>query len=227
MIDPIELSKKIENDACKNISRKYYRFRKTRFYGGCATADCVGCNLRCIYCWAQKTVWKAKKYGTYYTPTEVSMKLIKMNLSQIRISGGEPTICKNHLLDIINRIPENKQFILETNGILLNEDYVISLSDFKNLHVRVSLKGVDEKTFKNITGVQGVYFKNQLKALELLEMYGVKHHAAILIDLFTNEQVESLRIPNLEHETLIEYPFIINNLKRKNIILQKTNQKNY
>ena len=58
MIDPITLSKKMENLVSRENAKKYYRFRKTRFYGGCATADCLGCNLRCVYCWAQKKVWK-------------------------------------------------------------------------------------------------------------------------------------------------------------------------
>jgi uncharacterized Fe-S cluster-containing radical SAM superfamily protein len=30
---------------CKGNKRKYYRFRAGRFYGGIATADCMGCNM--------------------------------------------------------------------------------------------------------------------------------------------------------------------------------------
>ena len=65
MFNPIEFSNKIKEQVCKNDSRKYYRFRKTNFYGGCATADCLGCNLRCAYCWGQKKVWHSKKFGNY------------------------------------------------------------------------------------------------------------------------------------------------------------------
>jgi uncharacterized Fe-S cluster-containing radical SAM superfamily protein len=32
--------------------RKYYRFRWAGYYGGIATADCVGCCLRCLSCWS-------------------------------------------------------------------------------------------------------------------------------------------------------------------------------
>ncbi len=80
-----------------------------------------------------------------------------MNSSLVRVSGGEPTICKKHLLELINSIPENKLFILETNGVLLNEDYIEELSNFKNTYVRVSLKGVDEKIFEQLP-VQMVKF---------------------------------------------------------------------
>ncbi|MFX0042983.1 MAG: radical SAM protein [Candidatus Hodarchaeota archaeon] len=217
MIDPIKLTKTIQNEVCRNNSRKFYRFRKTQFYGGCATADCLGCNLRCVYCWAQKKIWNPEKFGEYYSPKEVSEKLTKMDLSLIRISGGEPTICKNHLFEVISLIPKNTLYILETNGILLDENYIKDLSKFKNIYVRVSLKGIDGKTFENITGAEGKFFKNQLNSLDLLKKYGIKHRAAILIDLFTDGQIQNLGIPDLEYETLIRYPFVIKHLKKKGI----------
>jgi len=221
MIDPVELTKIVETKVCRSSSKKYYRFRKTSFYGGCATVDCLGCNLRCAYCWAQKKVWTPEKFGKFYTPREVSEKLIKMNYALVRVSGGEPTICKKHLFELISLIPENKLFILETNGVLLNEDYIKELSNFKNIYVRVSLKGVDEKTFEQITGADGKIFKNQLAALELLKKYRIKSRAAILIDLFTEEQIERLEITDLEYETLITYPFVIKSLKKRGIKLAR------
>ncbi|GAG55447.1 unnamed protein product, partial [marine sediment metagenome] len=130
-------------------------------------------------------------------------------------------ICKKHLFELISLIPENKLFILETNGILLNEDYIEELSNFKNIYVRVSLKGVDEKTFEQITGADGEIFKNQLNALELLKKYRIKSRAAILVDLFSEKQIESLAIPNLEYETLISYPFVMKSLKKKGIKLAR------
>jgi uncharacterized Fe-S cluster-containing radical SAM superfamily protein len=221
MINPVKLAKVIEKKVCMNNSKKFYRFRKAHFYGGCATADCLGCNLRCVYCWAQKKVWNPEKYGVFYTPREVSEKLDKMRLSLIRLSGGEPTICKNYLIELLNLIPQNKLFILETNGTLLDEEYIAELSKFKNIFVRVSLKGVDEKTFERITGAERAFFKNQLIALEMLKKYGIKCRAAILVDLFTDAQIASLGISNLEYETLIKYPFVMNQLKNKGIKLAR------
>jgi len=217
MADPHKLSLNVEKHVCKNDLKKYYRFRKTQFYGGCATADCLGCNLRCAYCWAQKKVWYPEKFGKYYSPEIVSEKLIKMGLPLVRVSGGEPTIGKNHLLKLVNFIPENILFILETNGILLDEDYIKELSKFKNIFVRVSLKGVDDQTFERNTGMDGTFFHHQLRALELLKEYGVRYGAAILFNLYTKEQINNLGIPNLEHEPLILYPFIKNGLRKKGI----------
>jgi len=217
MVDPSKLAQTVEDQVCKNDSKKYYRFRKTQFYGGCATADCLGCNLRCVYCWAQKKVWQPQKFGKYYSPKSVSERLLTMNQPLVRVSGGEPTIGKDHLLKLLSLIPEEVLFILETNGILLDEGHVKDLSKFSNLYVRVSLKGVNEQTFEQNTGADGRFFNNQLKALELLKKYGIQHRAAILFNIYTEEQINCLGIPDLEYEPLIKYDFVIQNLRKKGI----------
>src|SRR5512137_740174 len=143
MYDPITLSKKIESIVIKGNSKKYYRFRPTGFYGGIATADTVGCNLRCKFCWSINSVWNANNTGEFYTAKEVADILQRIaetkRYHQIRISGGEPTIGKHHLIEVLERINPTTVFILETNGILLGYEkhYVEDLSGFKNLHVRV------------------------------------------------------------------------------------------
>ena len=68
MYDPIELTKKIEKIVSKNNEKKYYRFRPTGFYGGIATADTVGCNIRCKFCWSSNSVWDPKNIGQFYSP---------------------------------------------------------------------------------------------------------------------------------------------------------------
>jgi uncharacterized Fe-S cluster-containing radical SAM superfamily protein len=215
--NPKKLTEQVKTVVCKGDQRKYYRFRKTKFYGGCATADCLGCNLRCVYCWGQKKVWKPNLFGAFYNPKKVSDKLMSFNQPTVRISGGEPTICREHLIDVINRIPEKKSFILETNGILLDESYIKRLTPFKNLYVRVSLKGIDEESFSKITDAKGKFFNYQLRALKLLKKYHIPHRAAILKDLFIEKEIRQLEIPNIEYESLIEYPFVVKALKRKKI----------
>lgn len=219
MIDPIEFSNKVKSQVCSNDKRKYYRFRKTRFYGGCATADCLGCNLRCIYCWAQKKVWNPDKFGEFFNPKEVNNKLLRMKQPIVRVSGGEPTICKSHLMNLISLIPEDLLFILETNGILIDDEFAKELSQFQNIYVRVSLKGTDEKTFEKITGADGKFFRYQINALKILNKYKIKNRAALVPELFTIEQIKNLGIPNLEFEELITYPFVIKNLEKKGIML--------
>ncbi|MGW8161980.1 MAG: hypothetical protein ACWGN1_07015, partial [Desulfobulbales bacterium] len=106
--------------------RKYQRFRGACFYGGIATADCVGCGLCCIFCWSWRQITEPEKYGRLHTPVEVVDCLIaigpKIVFSQIRISGIEPTHCRQHLLEILSLTPREFRFIHETNGILLGQE---------------------------------------------------------------------------------------------------------
>ena len=122
---------------CKGNQRKYYRFRADRFYGGIATADCMGCNMDCAFCWSYRTRIHPERFGDFYTPEEVTERLVKIarehGFRAVRISGNEPTLCKSHLLDVIRAVELSDQtllFVLETNGIKLGEDekYVDELS---------------------------------------------------------------------------------------------------
>lgn len=230
--DPIQISKEVAKYVCKNDERKYYRFRSTLFYGGCATADCVGCNLSCVYCWSNKPRLMYKKYGKFYKPEEVARRLVEMakrkGFSLVRISGNEPTICREHLIKVISLVPDNLTFILETNGILIgyDESYAKDLSRFPNLYVRVSLKGVNRETFSKITGAIGKAFDFQIKAIENCMKYGIEVRAAIqefIYAMGSDELERRLKqigydITDLELEPLILYPHVKERLRKAGLI---------
>lgn len=185
MYDPIELSKKTENIVSNGNLKKYYRFRPTGFYGGIATADTVGCNLRCKFCWSGNSVWNSKNTGKFYSSEQVANQLQviaqQKGYRQLRVSGGEPTIGREHLIKLLKNINDNYLFILETNGILLGFDkaYVDELSAFKNLHVRVCFKGGDSQEFSMLTGAK-FGFEYQIKALENLRDKKMSFNIAIV-----------------------------------------------
>jgi uncharacterized Fe-S cluster-containing radical SAM superfamily protein len=173
MYNPLELAEKTEHIVTEGNKKRYYRFRATGFYGGIATADTVGCNLRCAFCWSTTSVWNAATTGKMYSPEQVAQELNVIahtkRYFKVRISGGEPTIGKAHLIEVLDSIEPNLLFILETNGILLGADrtYVEALSVFKNLHVRVCLKGCTAKEFSFLTDAK-CGFDYQIQALEYL-----------------------------------------------------------
>ena len=70
--DPVKRAKDVEKIVMSNDKRKYYRFRYTRYYGGIVTADTVGCNLLCAYCWNYFKNLCPERYGEYYSPKEVA-----------------------------------------------------------------------------------------------------------------------------------------------------------
>jgi len=229
MYDSIELSKKTENIVVNGDMKKYYRFRATGFYGGIATADTVGCNLRCKFCWSGSSVWNAKNTGEFYTPEHVADNLqkiaVKKGFHQMRISGGEPTIGRRHLITLLKNIESRFLFILETNGILLGTDisYVKELSKFKNLHVRVCLKGSDPKEFSFLTGAEKG-FEYQIKAIENLKEENVRFNIALVSTKKNNEDFyKKLADLNLE-QTMIEfeeitlYPKVRKRLEKEGIL---------
>jgi uncharacterized Fe-S cluster-containing radical SAM superfamily protein len=229
MFNPLDLAELTRNIVCRNNQRKYYRFRASRFYGGIATADCVGCCLRCVFCWSWNIAARPEACGRFYSPEEVAEKLIaiakKKKLRQLRISGNEPTICREHLIRVLELIPEDYLFILETNGILIGSDiaYAEELSKFSSLYVRVSLKGTNEEEFSRLTGAIPQGFQMQLKALEYLIKYKVNAHPACMTSFSPAENIAALRkrlkaikpaFENFEAEELMLYHHVAERLKK-------------
>ena len=199
MYDPVDRAQQAALIVCDGTRRKYHRFRAARFYGGIATADCVGCCLGCVFCWSWRQVASPEKYGRFYSALEVAEHLAaiarKKGFDQVRISGNEPTICREHLLQVIEHIPNDLQFILETNGILIGHDagYATELAHFPNLYVRVSLKGASEEEFSRLTGARPEAFALQLAALKNLYEAGVRVQPAVMVSFSSDENIEALR----------------------------------
>ncbi len=230
MYNPLELSKKTEEIVVRDNLKKYYRFRPTGFYGGIATADTVGCNLRCKFCWSGNSVWNAKETGEFYSPKEVAITLQRIadtkGFHQLRISGGEPTIGKQHLIEILATVSTKYLFILETNGILLGYDkkYIENLSRFKNLHIRVCLKGADPEEFSRLTGAeQG--FEYQMKALQNLQENHLSFNIAIVsIDTKKKQcfyrHLKEMDLENVmvEEEEIKLYPLVRKRLQQEQLL---------
>jgi uncharacterized Fe-S cluster-containing radical SAM superfamily protein len=169
--------------------------------------------------------------GRFYTPMEVANSLIslakKYSLKLLRVSGGEPTIGKSHLLQLLDKL-EGKgfRFILETNGILIahDKDYAASLAKYDFIHVRVSLKGCNEDEFAILTGAKPLGFALQLKALQNLVDNGVSCHPSVMASFSKKEGLQGLIqrlkrisedfVDDLEVEELIIYPHVVKRLEK-------------
>ena len=220
-------------DVCKGNQRKYYRFRADRFYGGIATADCMGCNMDCAFCWSYRTRIHPERFGDFYTPEEVAERLVKIarehGFRAVRISGNEPTLCKTHLVDVIRAVELSDQtllFVLETNGIKLGEDekYVDELSKCHNLHVRLSFKTGTPENFELITNRPREWFELQIKAAENLYHKNVSFHPAIVKDYADAYLVGRLSdispeiVERVEYESLRIYAHIRKRMKERGLL---------
>jgi uncharacterized Fe-S cluster-containing radical SAM superfamily protein len=152
----------------------------------------------------------------------------KKRFQRLRISGNEPTLAREHLLKVLELIPSHIQFILETNGILIGHDetYAKDLSRFKNLYVRVSLKGTTEEEFSKLTGCAPEGFRLQLKAVENLYRAGVEVQPAVMVSFSQEEKIKSLcetlgqidpALRDIEVEELVLYGDVEERLSKTNI----------
>jgi len=189
--NPLELAKRTEEIVCRGDERKYTAFHATGVYSGIATGYAVGCCLRCFYCWVSLSRDFPEEYGRFFTPGEVITSLEeaarRYGTPRCRISGGEPTLCERHLINVLKLVEENRWlglFILETNGILLGADkkYAERIKPFAKVHVRVSLKAGTAKGFEKRTGAIGKFYELPFKAVKNLLDSGISFHVAAMTD---------------------------------------------
>jgi len=187
--DPLEIALQTEEIVSKAKSRKYTDFYCTGVYGGISTGYTVGCCLRCVFCWVDWSRDFPLEKGEFFSPQHVCHKLVenakKSGVKKIRISGGEPTLCPEHLISVLDLMDGTPfLFILETNGILLGQDpeYVHRLKKYKNIHIRVSLKAGSAEGFEKRTGAKGEFFELPFKAIDYLIDARISFHVAAMTD---------------------------------------------
>ena len=235
MYDPIVLAEETERIVVKGRLRKYYRrARSEKWYRGIASAYCCGCNLRCVFCWSGFPRDNPNKIGQFYSAEQVYNQLrevaIKSGYNQLRVTGNEPTIGKDHLFEILELVERSDfMFILETNGILVGHDrhYAEQLSDFNNLHVRVSLKATGPEEFSRLTGARPKAFYLQLESLKNLLDTEVSFNPAIMMSFSSPKGLKQLKnklqtidkslLGRLEEEYVILYPPVVKRLKEAGI----------
>jgi len=234
--DPVKYAEALKKIVTKDSLRKYYRVaRGGRWYGGIATADCVGCNLKCVFCWSGAPRDHPDKIGKFYSPGYIFTKLDKCasrkRYRQLRVSGNEPTIGREHLIKLLELVEESGKylFILETNGILIGYDksYAKDLSKFECVHVRVSIKGCTPQEFSMLTGATPESFEYQLQALKNLLDYGVECHPAVMLSFSTKEslkyliqrleEIDKILVEEFEEEYVFEYPHVMERLRKAGI----------
>jgi uncharacterized Fe-S cluster-containing radical SAM superfamily protein len=219
--DPLELARRTEKIICEGNRRKYTKFCSQRFYGGIVTGYTCGCCLRCIFCWAGWGRDFPEKYGFFASPEEAFDRLkraaAKTDYDQLRLSGAEPTLGREHLLELLELVEKSKfrTFILETNGILFGADaeYARQIAGFKKVHTRIAIKAGTPEAYTRKTGAIPESFELPFKSIvNMLEAGGSLHVAAMSADpwFMTKDERENL----VEKLRSIE-PRLVNSLEEE------------
>jgi len=111
------------------------------------------CNLRCTYCMPLEGI-KLKSHKdtiTYEEIFETAKEAVKLGITKIRITGGEPLVRKGvvNLVEMIASL-NLKDFAMTTNGILLKQ-YAKQLKKAGLHRVNISLDAVNPERYKEIT----------------------------------------------------------------------------
>jgi uncharacterized Fe-S cluster-containing radical SAM superfamily protein len=209
-----------------------------RFYGGTTSATEVGCNLRCKFCFSDKPVWKPKKTGEFYTPQQVFYGLAanarKYGHQTISASASEGTLGRQHLYELLDLVEQSEfVYILETNGMTLGDDpeFARSLSKYKNLHVRVSIKGCNEGEFHRLTGARKSAYQLPFRALKHLIDAGVSCNACVSVSFSDANGINEIKgrlasihigiLKSLELEKIKLFPKVRKRLAKDGLVANR------
>jgi len=234
--DPIALATATEKVVVAGNRRKYANLaRPLRFYGGTSSATEVGCNLRCKFCFSDKPVRKPATTGKFYTPKEVFNALDKSakryGHKLISASASEGTLGRQHLFELLELVDQSDYiYVLETNGMTLghDEEFAKQLARFKNLHVRVSIKGTNPDEYARLTGAHPESYELPYQALTHLMDAGVSCNVCLSLSFSTQAGLEDAKrrladirpglLKSLETEYITLFPKVAKRLHDAGIV---------
>ena len=229
--DPIALAAATEKVVVAGNRRKYANLaRPLRFYGGTTSATEVGCNLRCAFCFSDKPVRKPGSTGRFYTPQEVFGALTasakRHGHKLISASASEGTLGRTHLFELLELVDQSPYvFILETNGMTLSDpEFAQQLSRYKNVHVRVSIKGTNPDEYHTLTGARPSSFELPFQALRNLIDARVSVNACVMTSFSSEEGIRGVKerlakvhpgiLKSLELEKITLFPKVAQRLAK-------------
>lgn len=165
------------------------------------------CNMACQYCFTNFHSMKRVICPDYYKRAieDFVMQLDKSDVAGIIITGGEATLYKNIIVDIITfasaictKREIEVKFMLYTNFMLIDSDFMEAIAKY-NISIALSIDGTCEKHDKNRLNPANVSsYKQILKNLLLAKKFpSVTLEARSVIQANENDIVEVIN-NNLE-----------------------------
>lgn len=164
------------------------------------------CNLNCLHCFNRPNdnnidmsfeeidfiINKCKKYGA----------------NKIAISGGEPLV-HLEIKEIIKNCAKypDIQFLITTNGLLLNKELILLIQSIPNIEVQISIDGTTKEIYEATRGLDT--FCHFIKGLSLLVKSEIKNiHARTCITKLNYRNVEEIYEMAIRNKINLSFLFI-------------------
>lgn len=155
------------------------------------------CNMQCSHCYSHYMLDKTRKELTIDEWKSIIDDAIKLGALHFCISGGEPTLYENKLIQMIECIHKTKSYsAIVTNGILLDSAYISRLKKAGLDMIIVSLDSWNSNDHDKNRNMQGSY-KKAVNAIKLAKSFGFKVMANTAISEKANiEDIEKIKAVN-------------------------------
>jgi len=179
-----------------------------RKYSRVFTIQVAGCDFDCNYCYVPKQINVANtNLGKFFTAKEIIDHFLsakdksKKPMKVVRISGGNPTIIPEIIIDIYNEIKKrNLDVYLWIDTNLSTEKYLENLKDDlkdilnqKNVGVAGCFKGTCKEDFSILTGAESKYYAKQFETAKWFLDCGTDFYIYLPALVYQNNIEEKLR----------------------------------
>lgn len=187
------------------------------------------CNLKCIHCYNESDAQcdNVMSINDFYKVVDY---LVRIGVSKIQITGGEPFLNKDILKQMLNYTIGKFSFIeIFTNGTLITDEWFEYL--LKNeIHIALSVYSYNSQIHDSVTRIQGAHYKTS-KTIEKLKKFGVPYRVCNVLmkgielgkknnDLYTlSEDKDVVRVTGRA-----DFNLLSDKLIRKRLITKETFQ---
>jgi radical SAM protein with 4Fe4S-binding SPASM domain len=141
---------------------------------------------------------------TYQEVCHIIDQIVDAGCLWLCITGGEPLI-RSDFMDIYSYAKQKGMFItLFTNGALLTPKIADFLAELRPFKIEITLYGMSEETYEEITGVRGS-FERTLRGVELLLERGLPLNLKSMI--FTTNKHELQEMKKYAEKIGVSYKF--------------------
>jgi molybdenum cofactor biosynthesis protein A len=153
------------------------------------------CNLRCTYCMPAEGIALTPR-AHLMTAAEIvtiAKTFVKLGVSKIRLTGGEPLVRKDAKTIIEQLGKLGVELTLTTNGILVHE-FIDTFKEAGVTTLNVSIDSLKKEKFNEIT--RRNYFEKLIENLNLLEANGfrVKLNVVVIKGFNDNEIIDFIEM---------------------------------